>query len=445
MTSQCLELKFVNSTTLEDSKVFITFQIIPGGQPDFDVTYGSGKAVSFKAADCIISESLSLKDIGPAGFEVTRAEGVVIYVSYGAPLTSTTSAPAYIGGGTDYGTLFQPFELTRTGNPGDQGDMTAINYFAAPMKISSYGQDASKPLQSVGYLTGANQIGNEISKLTGANPLSRITNTGGYLVRYIGPSSFNPQDATIPFPTFVPYLQAVYKAGQQTKIANNNAFVYPPAGTNGSTNYNFILDMTATAQADGSIVLDGTISTEITPAGQAPSPGKSFSGCKLTISAADENLYNGVIYGQAFAGNSAVSFSGGWSELKAYITSLGLDPQDAYGTTQRLAVGEITSGLLMGFVNSQVTPKGGTIPIKDMTSRDWWTITPVIAFEDVQPDHPYYNTYAQVIYSASGNEAYSIPYSDRLGDGPLVNSVSFENQDVLSWTVELLPPLATPV
>src|SRR5215475_5455898 len=166
-----------------------------------------------------MSTSVSLKDIGSGGLTVTKVVGVVVFVSYGAALTATTSPPSYIGPtGPDYDTTFQPFELTRTGGNGDQGNMTAINYFAAPFAIASYSTtEPPAALQKTSFLKTAQQIAASIAALTGSSPLSVIKNSSNKIVRLIGPSSYGPAD-TNPFPSLLPYLKAVNKAGQSTMI-----------------------------------------------------------------------------------------------------------------------------------------------------------------------------------------------------------------------------------
>jgi hypothetical protein len=123
------------------------------------------------------------------------------------------------------------------------------------------------------------------------------------------------------------------------------------------------------------------------------------------------------------------------------MDEVGLSSQGALNTTQNLAIGEITSGLLMGFINSPVVPAGQSKPIKDLPSRTWWNLDPLIAFSQVQSDPAYFNQYANVLYKASSNETYSIPYSDRLGTGPLINSVKYNGTDVVTWVVTVEPPV----
>ena len=441
MATSSLNLSFVNRTTLPDSEVFITFQNPALGSTDFNVTYGDNIPIPIKDGD-IMSTSVSLEDIGSGGLTVTTAAGVVVFVSYGAALTATTTVPSFVGpSGPDYNTAFQPFELTRTGGNGDQGNMTAINYFAAPMAITSY-NTANPPveLQSTAFNQTTEEIASSLAALTGSSPLSVITNPDNKVVRYIGPSSFGPAD-TNPFPSLLSYLQAVNAAGQATTIQNSNAFNVPVKGGPGSTNYNFTLNLTATMGADGSIAMNGSIATTITPYGEGSTAGPTFDNATVQIAASSANALNFVLYGQAIDAD-VITFGSGWDNLGTYMNQVGLGSQGALATTQNLAIGEITTGLLMGLVNSPVVPAGSSVAIANMPSREWWGLSPTVAFSQAQTDAAYYNQYANVIYLASDNGGYSIPYSDRLGSGPLVNSVQYNGQDVGSWVVTLEPPVS---
>ncbi|MBP2549979.1 hypothetical protein J2858_002912 [Neorhizobium galegae] len=441
MNDDGLNLTFINKTDLDEKQVFISFLNHNLGSKDFTASYQNGTPVPFAATTDLMSTPLSLKEIGEDGFFITQAIGIVVYVSYGAPLASRTSAPAYIGGGTDFDVQFQTFELTCNGNPGDQGDLTAINYFTAPLRIESFGTEAT-PLQSVGYTRAASEIGNTLFQCTRPEGSALAKTADGSLLRYIGPSSYG-QDSN-PYPSFIGYLQAVNAAGQTTAISNSNAFNVPSQGGPGSINYNFTLNLVATAAADGSIDLNGSVTTDVTPYGQPSAPGESFNNCTVHISATDPQSFNDVIYGQAT--NSAVTFTGsGWQDFATYIEQNGLTGQGVEMTTKNLLIGEITSGLLLGLVNSDIIPAGQTQKLKDMTSREWWHLDPLPAFAEAQPDNTYYDPYAGVIFAASNNEVYSIPYSDRLGNGPLVNSVSYNGTTVERWEVTLLPPLPTPI
>lgn len=437
MTSDQLAMKFVNQSGFTDDEVFITFQNGQRGHTDFKVVYGSDTPVSIGASD-LMSESLSLTEIGPDGLTIDRMVSIVVYVSYGSEIKSRISAPAFIGSGTDIDTQFQTFEITMTGNPGDQGDLTAINYFTAPLRIESRDSEGNV-LQSAGYRDTADAVAVKLGAAATPPWSNLLSSPSGYRVRFIGPSSYGASDP-IPYPSFIPYVKAVHTAGQKTTIINSNAFIYQSKDGE-KTNYIFTLNHTASAQPDGSIILTGDITTTIT--GTTTTSGPTFKDCGLVISASNAASYNTTIYGQVIT--NATSFTGdGWNDFTKYAEACHLSDQGAVLTTQNLLIGEITTGLLLGLVNSDTIPNGKTVPLKDMSSQEWWTLSPLPAFAKAQPDHPFYNTYAGALFAASDNEVYSIPYSDRLGTGPLVNSVSFGGKHVASWTVTILPPIATP-
>ncbi len=64
-----------------------------------------------------------------------------------------------------------------------------------------------------------------------------------------------------------------------------------------------------------------------------------------------------------------------------------------------------------------------------------------MVFSEVQPNSPYYNTYADVIFNTSGNTVYGVPCSDRFGQGPLVNTVNWSGTAVGYWVVGIGTPL----
>ncbi len=342
-------------------------------------------------------------------------------------------------------TPFQSFELTQMGGNGDQGNLTAINYFTAPMSIQSYhGDTGGKLLQKTAFAKSAVDIGKEIVALTGSTSPSIVKDKdkdGDKIIRLIGPSSYGPTDDN-PYPTFEAYLKAIAAANQATKIQNINAFKKPPTGGDEYDLYSFMLDLTATVD-DKTAQLTGNITTTIAQIKdqkrESSKSGPTFDNATVTISASDQNAQNFVIYGQAI-NSKVVTFGPGWKSLGTYIQEVGLE-ESVLQTLQNLAIGEITSGLLMGFVNSSYVPSGST-PLKDMPSEKWWTLNPVVAFSDVQNNPNYYNQYANVIYKASNNGCYSIPYSDRLGRGPLVNSVQYNGETVDTWVVTLEAPVS---
>jgi hypothetical protein len=114
-----------------------------------------------------------------------------------------------------------------------------------------------------------------------------------------------------------------------------------------------------------------------------------------------------------------------------------------------MAIGEITTGFLGGYVNSDYVPPTvnglpNTLAIKDLPSGTWWNLDPIVGFDEIQSNPDYYNQYSQLIFDASGNTVYSVPYSDRFGNGPLVNTVEFNGQSVDNWVIGLYDPVGVP-
>lgn len=432
-----LQVQFTNNTGLHDSLVFITIQNPSLGSNSFNVAYLKNDSIAhipFASSTALMSKSISLADLDSTGMYVDTIISGIFFVSYGAKLESVTAAPSFVGGGTDFHTPFQNFELTRLGNLGDQGDLTAINYFTAPMSIKSY--DASgNLLQSKGYVDSTSAILSKLIAITNSNPSAVIkTLDQKTYVRVIGPSSYSATE-TNPYPSFIPYLNSIQEANDTALIQNHNAFVDTATNAN---NYDFRLNFKATV-LDSTIQLNGSVAVYKTPYGSTTALDKTFQNVSVRIACPDDSIgpLNLVIYGQSIKHN--VSFSG-WEPIQNYMDSVALSNSSAFNITQSLAIGEVTTGLLLGLIDSDsLSPSLDSL--KNMPSQDWWTMVPMKAFSDVQSDSLYYNQYANVIYKASQNEVYSIPYSDRLGSGPLVNSVNYNGSAVSKWIITLDPPL----
>lgn len=107
-------------------------------------------------------------------------------------------------------------------------------------------------------------------------------------------------------------------------------------------------------------------------------------------------------------------------------------------------IAEVTTGLLGGFFNSDY--QVGGVALKNMPSNQWWSLNPIVAYSQIQPNNPYYNVYANVIFTKSNNTVYGVPYSDRFGTGPEVNSVSYTSGGVSYpvnyWVIGVGAPLS---
>ncbi len=427
---------------------------------NFQATYAGGtQSINFlqNGNPTLMSEPVLLSAIGSGGLAITYSNSAVFFLYYDDPsANSRTSAPAHMVSTQ----RFQPFELTMMGGSGDQGNLTAINYFTAPLGIRSYsGNPKVTPtepvLQQTGYgSTTAAQIGRQLAALVPPTSTAVIRNAKNQVVRYLGPSNFTGAN---PWPSFIPYTQAVHTAGQSTTILRTNGFNF--AAPDNTPVYQFGADMTLTANADGSLSVTGkitaTASGPITSGNPALPDGNAWDGATISFSVATPDDFNDAIYGQT--ANGAVSFGGAaWTDFQTFTqntrknpalphdpaTNPSLDDLGAFSTTQAMIIGEITTALLGGFCNSPYMVNGTAI--KNMASNQWWSLNPMVAFSTIQTQNPYYNTYADVIYKTSNNTVYGVPYSDRFGQGPLVNTVLYNSSSVGYWIVSVGAPLGAP-
>lgn len=432
---------------------------------NFKATYANGtKSINFTDAgnQVLMSLPVKLSDIGAGGLNITFSDSAVFYVFYDDPTgNSRTAAPSQ----TVSTQRFMPFELTMMGGSGDQGNLTAINYFTSTLSIHSYQNNpiqnpAELALQHTGFGSfTATQIGARFAAATGGNPNAVVKDAKGNIVRYLGPS--NTFSVTNPWPSFIPYTLSIHAANQSTTIQRTNGFNF--AAPDNTSVYQFGADMIATANADGSLTITGSITASVNaaikPGNSALPSGGAWTGATFAFSVGttptDNDNFNNAIYGQV--ANSAVSLTGqAWSDFQTFTQNTLQDPTKprdpntnpslydlgAYNTTLSMFIGEVTTGLLGGFFNSDYEPGGVPPAIKNMPSNNWWSLNPIVAFSEIQPQNPYYNIYANVVFDTSNNTVYGVPYSDRFGSGPLVNTVKYNGANVNYWVLGVGAPLS---
>lgn len=368
---------------------------------------------------------------------VTTANSSAIFVCYDNPSSFPSSGePYYFTSPLRY----QPFELTMTGSDSDNGNLTAINYFTAPLGIASYQNDpiaqpGQTPLQRIGWKAGTGVIASWFSS-PAINTSNAVVKVNGQIIRYIGPSSYDPNNASLPnpWPSFLPYTQAIHSAS--TTFNLNNSVQY---NLSNGTNV-FHLNLTASAGADGSLSATGSITVSILNSQAAPIV---YSNVAVSVPATAPASFNAVIYG----GNN-IDYTGsppypdhalgyatitGVTDFRTYVgnnysTQSG-DPYMPYTQFMDFIFGELATSLLGGFVLS---------PYGSQPSSDWWTLGK--AFSLVQSNPNYYNKYANVVYTLSNNEVYSTSYTDRFGKVS-INSVKYGGASVNSWVVGIGAPL----
>lgn len=453
------------------------------------ITFGS-QQISGQTVYNLMSNPVKLSDIGAEGLNVAFSLSGVFFLFYDDPSLGAnylTTAPSVF----DTLQRYQQFELTARGlpNTGDQGNLTNIDCFTAPLSIRSYQNNPltnpSEPvLQSTGYgATTARQIESLIKSAGGG--ASAKKDVQGTILRYIGPSKYDPNNTLLPanpWASFLSYAKSL--SGTQTRLIRSNAFGAPAWSS--TQTYTFGIDMTATSNAAGVITATGKVTASVinpasVAAGNPPLPANgAWTDVSITLSPATggkgEASFNKAIYGQAAelaynsvtkrwtVGNAAITLGPDWEAFQTFCLNTLADPtkpsdvatnkslQDlhAYDTTLSMAIGELTTGLLGGYFGSTVqgTTQGGvTMPIGEMESQQWWSLNPRVGFSQIQTDSGHYNRYADVIWTSSGNTVYGVPFSDRFGSGPLVNTVQSPGpnpKNVGYWVIGVGAPVGAP-
>ncbi|WP_029458676.1 hypothetical protein [Solidesulfovibrio alcoholivorans] len=460
------------------------------------ITYGTHQTTDDppQTVTNLMSTPVKLSAIGSGGLTVNKSISCVYYLFYDDPSGGTnylTTAPSVF----TTPQRFQQFEMTMNGGSGDQGNLTNIDAFTAPLSIKSYQsnplQAPSGPvLQSTGY---GNWTANQIAGLlvrAGASGAAVLKDSSGKLIRYIGPSIFDPGNAQVvnPWPSFVPYAQSL--TSTTTTLQRANAFGAGNATWASTQTYTFGIDMQATTASDGTITASGKLTAAVSNPASVTSPnpalpaGGAWTNVSITISPTTGTNgiadYNAAIYGQSgspvvdpqdsakwILNNTAITLGPDWDNFQTFCmntlgdpslaenpsTNASLQDLQAYLTTLNMALGELTTGLLGGYFGStyQVTFEGTTAAIGTLPSQDWWQMDPLVGFSQIQSDPTHYNRYASVIWTTSNNTVYGVPYSDRFGSGPLVNTVLTPDMQtsVGYWVVGVGAPatgasLATP-
>ena len=207
--AQTLNLKLVNSSTYADSDVWFTFTAAGAGSGTSapaaainamyagganigqavpmlwsnSYTYVSGGTTYNSVQNTWWSESINLATLtgsGFAGFQISQATSPRVYVSLGAPLTVvgtgtlqdrgvlTNGTPSLSGtADPNFNKRWDQFEITVTPAYGDQGDITAINAIAIPMKMQSF--SGTVPVQSTQNTTNWNALAANLTTFVNSN------------------------------------------------------------------------------------------------------------------------------------------------------------------------------------------------------------------------------------------------------------------------------------
>lgn len=449
-------------------------------------TYGNLFAESIPLSSMLDSNGLGLLTWS------SNAVSAAVYISYGSPFAVnqyTVSGPsANNPSDPNYRLAYQPFEITygtgAGGAPasGDQGDLTAINYFTASLKIQSFenANATGTPLQESGFYRTGPQMGTTLVGLTASNAVPSegaegnaggpavITNLGGDVVRVIGPSQFGASaHGGWGYGNYDSFNSYFAGAGSSNALFTNNsayntipnpgpgdsytnknvsfAFNNGIAGTtNGYTlNSTGTITVVTTAYTNG--VIDGSPVTNaysnivfhVNPVAQSGASPVISNIASQFVYLGSYTAFNGGVFTNNDGSPAEYSWFDGtdWTAftnaLSGFVDGSGIEGlQDV---TAQVA-GEIATGFAAGFVGST---NFGSLP-----SDQWWGLDPTNAFGGATTNESDYNRYAAAIAEGSSNTVYGMVYSDRFTEAsPLINSYQLNGTNVGSWLIGVGDPI----
>jgi hypothetical protein len=413
--------------TYDPSQVYLTFQTALAGQ--FSATYVDTNGVTQQLAlgSNGLSTAVSLAEIG-GQIDLQSMNSGVIYLSYGSPIPATSPAPnPSYSYDPSYNTRWQSLaEITYLGKPSDSGDLTYIQSFAVPAQIQV--MSGGTVQQEAGITVPTAVLNRQLAALSSTPDQVVVTAasgpSAGQVVRVLAPNQFGPSgNPNIPvgqpggitfsiggYASFQPYVNSLYA---------NNVTTTLKGILNGSV-YTF----TVRADAQGNLVLVG---------GSAAAPGKVY-----TITIPHDSAGNSVLSWDIYAcagtnqpagyGNITVTSSDG-STIDAALLAQGLH--------------DLFSGLNFGFVGSATIDPVTGVAFGAESSDLWFKdATASVLFAGLQPDNPYYNQYAKVIFDDSDGTAYGFPYSDAVNPVALNTVQTPDGSAVTSWDITILPDAA---
>ena len=417
------------STTYADpSQVYVTFQTtFPS---TFSATYFSNSAKAQVPitvnAKSHLSLSIALSDIKNGLITLKFMNSGLIYASLGGPLGQKAapdprnpSDPAY----------FLPWqnlaEITYTGATPDSGDMTSINFFGVPCDVAVSIKQNRESVQQAGFVESDAVLIEKLVKLSTTPAEVEIKNSQAEVVRVLSPVSFGYSTdksgkhyfAIGGYPTFEAYVKSVHDAHKVTAIKGNL----------GPGNFNF------KSSVDDSldIVTTGDYGTGVTYTITIPHDRMLTDGSGLFNYIQSSALYLCPTIAAPDTGVTVTSNDG--TNGKSI---------DAAELAQVLH--DLTSGYNFGFINSPTLDPVTNKPFGDEPSSDWFVhSTKDKLYKHLQPDHPYYNQYSEVIAAASHGSVYGFPYADAV-PGVTLNTVQYPGtqppSSVSGWHIVIGPP-----
>lgn len=301
-----LQVRFYNSSTNAASNVYIlpTSTDALGSFGNgfwWSNSSGSNNLTNFVATNGGVA-TVRLSDIEVSGTNAqsqpyyaiytTNFPDAAWYLSYGGgSLTKGTAPPTPQTNGVWSGYEWASFEVTLAGNPADKCDLTYINQFSIPMTVRALTNDHASsaaqiyPSNSLAFYqicgftnwTSASAVAahltNLATQLSLNFPNAALTNAGGKVVMYAGPSAAGLGSLKGPYGTQAYLLFSNYFSAVRTNTARTNK-IKDSIGLAGATNaglgtnpvFLFYYDFDVVVTASNTLLLtNGTINVANQP------------------------------------------------------------------------------------------------------------------------------------------------------------------------------------
>ena len=418
----------VGTTYNDPSQVYVTFQTtFPS---TFSASYSSNSAktkVQIKIGSAShLSPSIALSDIKDGVINLKFMNSGLIYASLGGPLGQTTAPDPRNPSDPAYHLAWQNIaEITYAGQAPDSGDMTSINFFGVPCGVAVYIKQNTQIVQQAGFDVSETVLIDKLARLSTTPNDVEIKNSIGEIVRLLSPVSFGfsrnkqgtPYFAIGGYPTFEAYVKSVHDAHKVTVIK----------GTLGPGNFNF----KSTVNDSLDIVTTGDYGTGVTYTITIPHDRMLTDGSGLFNYIQSSALYLCPTVATPETGVTVTS-------------SDGTDGKSINAAELAQVLHDLTSGYNFGFINSPVMDPATNIPFGDEPSSEWFVhSTKDSLYKKLQPGHPFYNQYSEVISLASHGSVYGFPYADAV-HGVTLNTVQFPDtvppSPITGWRIVIGPP-----
>lgn len=278
----------------------------------------------------------------------------------------------------NYNTTYAFIELNVYGNPANNMDLSAIDFFSIPMEASTWKN--GKMVKSLTCSSGA-VIGNAIEYLISLSGNKAAVYSDNDFVRVNGPglsAGYHTWNAYFKYLSSLSYLTAI-----------SGTFYGLPQGAGPTAHQTYALTATFDV-ASKQVTMTGT--------------GSVVGQVTITINFDDLNAMTGIYganppYTVTINGNSPYTTQGIVNDVFGWI------------------VGDLLAGMNVGFPGSQTLNPINQIPLGQCTSSEWFKAAkkhPGLQFAGAQPyNKDYYNDWAATLLPVT--KAYGFPFTDRVG------------------------------